>query len=234
MNNSRFASVKTFILFVGHARSGSTVMGEVISMHPNAVIANELNIFRSINHGLRSRTKLFRNLLKAGFHKDYTELKVIGDKKASASAGFLDRNPECLGELSRLVGTTVRVITPVRNPFDNIATMNQKSTIRKGLTLDESIEIYKRNLRGIEVVKESGLDQLFVRLEDLIASPDETLKILFGFSELDGQVIEQAKATLYTEANITRGQVDWSPSHIEEVNRLIKTHPHLEGYSYEL
>ena len=95
----------TFCCFVGHGRSGGTLVGALLNAHPNIVMSNELNALRRLATGL-SAQQLYRviYLVSArqvrrgsmggggysyavdsqwqGKHKDLT---VIGDRKAGAT-----------------------------------------------------------------------------------------------------------------------------------------------------
>lgn len=50
-------------------------------------------------------------------------IRVIGDKEAAMSAVRLSRDGSLISRLKEAVGVPVKVIHVVRNPFDNIATM---------------------------------------------------------------------------------------------------------------
>ncbi|XP_047140131.1 uncharacterized protein LOC100215248 isoform X2 [Hydra vulgaris] len=40
-----FSKLKTFLLFIGYPRSGSTLTGSLLDAHPSVIIANEYNLF---------------------------------------------------------------------------------------------------------------------------------------------------------------------------------------------
>ncbi|MGH3850086.1 MAG: sulfotransferase, partial [Pseudonocardiaceae bacterium] len=153
-----FADVAAYCLFIGHARSGSTLVGSLLSAHPEMVIAHELDTLRFVQWHY-TRDQLFHLVLRrdAEFDErgrrhganDYTyvvpdswqgrfeTLRVLGDKKAGASTRKLGDRPELLDRLRRTVGMPIRLIQITRNPFDNIS-----SIARQGKGLDEAANRY--------------------------------------------------------------------------------------------
>src|SRR5687768_14904123 len=101
-----FGELRTFCCFIGHGRSGGTLVGALLNAHPNVVMSNELNALRRLRLGM-SALDLFRLIYLVskrqaqrgsmggggysyevpnqwqGKHK---ELTVIGDRKAGATA----------------------------------------------------------------------------------------------------------------------------------------------------
>ena len=49
--------VKTFVFFVGHGRSGHSIVGSLMDSHPHMVISHELDLFRKLSYGLLAPTK---------------------------------------------------------------------------------------------------------------------------------------------------------------------------------
>src|SRR5688572_10750331 len=47
-NRGRFCDVRTFALFIGHARSGSSLVGSLLNAHRHALIAHELNVMHFV------------------------------------------------------------------------------------------------------------------------------------------------------------------------------------------
>ena len=63
-----YSEVKFFILFIGYARSGSTLMGSILDAHPNAIISNEYAIddkFNTFNGVQKSQQYIFDQLFKS-------------------------------------------------------------------------------------------------------------------------------------------------------------------------
>jgi len=114
--------VKTFVFFLGHARSGHSIVGSLMDSHPHMVISHEFDLFgslssrslapnkseifnalwgntkRAVNSGLRTETAnkkgytLFVDGLYQGRYVDHID--VIGDKKGGSTTGMLLKNPD--------------------------------------------------------------------------------------------------------------------------------------------
>lgn len=46
--SSTFANISTVLVFIGHARSGSTVVGSILDAHPNIIISNEVDLLSNL------------------------------------------------------------------------------------------------------------------------------------------------------------------------------------------
>eukprot|EP00112_Aurelia_sp_Birch-Aquarium-sp1_P013930 Seg298.36 transcript_id=Seg298.36/GoldUCD/mRNA.D3Y31 product="hypothetical protein" protein_id=Seg298.36/GoldUCD/D3Y31 len=65
--NRRYSQVKYFLLFIGYARSGSTLMGSLLDAHPNMIVANEYGLakkFATFNQSQKTRRYIFHQLFK--------------------------------------------------------------------------------------------------------------------------------------------------------------------------
>src|SRR4051794_1865800 len=131
------ASVKTFCLFIGHARSGHSVIGAALDAHRNIATTHEADALRWLRAGLKlpqiygllldherayndaGRPARYDYTVPGGWQGRFDELLVIGDKHGPAAARRLHERPYLLDRL-RSLGAHVRVIQVVRNPFDNI------------------------------------------------------------------------------------------------------------------
>ena len=144
--------VKTFVFFVGHARSGHSIVGSLMDGHPHMVISHEFDLFTRLSDGSLVPNKsaifngLWRNTRRAlsGFRakstdgKGYTlfvdglyqgryidHIDVIGDKKGGATTYLLLTKPNKWSNalnVLRSLNVTLKVIHVIRNPYDNIAT----------------------------------------------------------------------------------------------------------------
>ena len=144
--------VKTFVFFVGHARSGHSIVGSLMDGHPHMVISHEFDLFTKLSDGSLVPNKsaifngLWRNTRRAlsGFRakstdgKGYTlfvdglyqgryidHIDVIGDKKGDVTTYLLLTKPNKWSNalnVLRSLNVTLKVIHVIRNPYDNIAT----------------------------------------------------------------------------------------------------------------
>ena len=144
--------VKTFVFFVGHPRSGHSIVGSLMDGHPHVVISHEFDLFTRLSDGSLVPNKsaifngLWRNTRRAlsGFRakstdgKGYTlfvdglyqgryidHIDVIGDKKGGSTTYLLVTKPNKWSNalnVLRSLNVTLKVIHVIRNPYDNIAT----------------------------------------------------------------------------------------------------------------
>ena len=114
--------VKTFVFFIGHGRSGHSIVGSIMDSHPNMVIASEVDVFarlsdgslvptkaeifnalwvnskETIINGLRSKYAkgkgydLYVDGLYEGRYVDHID--VIGDKKGGITTQMLATEPD--------------------------------------------------------------------------------------------------------------------------------------------
>lgn len=253
-----FQDVQHYCLFVGHARSGGSLLGGLVDAHPNALIADEVDIFPYIEAGFE-REQIFHILLersqyqasqgrsKAGreaqhsffvpgqWQGRYQTLRVIGNRKAGISTQHLRQDPNSYNQLRRLLGEKInlKVIFSIRNPFDTVSTMN----IRSGRDLLNGIEAYFSNCETIEILRKRlpATDFLAVRHETLLASPASELQTICHFLGMSAlpDYIQACSSILYQAPSRSRNKVNWSPELIEAVESRIGQYEFLQGYSFE-
>jgi hypothetical protein len=157
-----FDDVEAYSMFVGYPRSGHTILGALLDAHPNAVVANGLDVVKYIHLGL-GRRQVFhllreraREVARDGCRSgDYTyavpgqwqgrhdRLLVIGDKKGMGTTMRIRKRPWLLDRLRKTVGVPVKAIHVIRNPYDDIATMLRRARqYRPGATLRENVDLY--------------------------------------------------------------------------------------------
>lgn len=249
----RYRAVRTFCLFVGYARSGSSLAGSLLDAHRHSLIAQELDALGFVGDGWE-RGELFALIeLNAerftregrewtGYSYDVPgqwqgrvrELRVIGDKKAGRSTRRLIERPELLPQLRERVQVPLRFVHVVRNPYDNIATRQRRGAQRR--TLRESIELYFRLARAVDVVRDriGAHAMLDVRHEDLVARPRAELARMCDFLGLDAPeaYLEDAAEVVHPSPNRTRARAGWTKPLIRDVRARCADHPALAGYSY--
>ena len=154
-----YADIRTFAMFVGQPRSGTSLLGSLLNAHRNTCIAQELNALKFLRRGytrdqiywlIQARDREFgrggRNwtgyqyVVPNQWQGRCENLTVIGDKKAGKSTEELARRPELSDQLRRSLGISVRVIQIVRNPFDVITTIHRKTRA----SLDDAVHAHFR------------------------------------------------------------------------------------------
>ena len=249
--------IRTYCLFIGHARSGHSIVGALLDAHPSAAVSDELDAVRYFERGF-SRDQLYRLSIdraarqarnerrKRGRHgKTYSyfvpgqwqgrhrTLEVVGDSTAGETVRALDANPRLLGDIrDRMRPAEVRVIHVVRNPFDNISTM----IIRGVRTFDVAIHRYFENCDMLErqrkAIGPAALATL--RHEDLVIDPQARLAELCRFLGLDPEpaYLDGCAAILFSAPSRTRSSIEWTPQRIAEVTERMTAYDFLEGYRY--
>jgi hypothetical protein len=255
---SALRDARTYCLFIGHGRSGHSIVGSLLDAHPEAIVSDELDALRYIELGFlrdqvlalsiaRSaawrrgeRRKLGRGgqtysyLVPGWWNGRFERLRVVGDTRAGGSVHRLAAQPALLEQVDqRMRGLSVRYVHVVRNPYDNISTM----TIRRGRTLDDAIAAYLADCQSLVTIRERiGSTRLHdLRHEDLIADPRARLAELCRFLDLsvpDGY-LDACAGILFASPSRSRDNVDWSADRIQRVREGIERFDFLAGYSYD-
>lgn len=247
-----FGDVSAYCMFIGLPRSGSTLVGALLTAHPEMAIAHELDALMYVQRGI-SRNQLYALLLKRdrqfvengskaqefNYHVPnqwqgrFQTLKVIGDKRAAASTERLQRSPDLLPRLRDLVQVPVRMVHMVRNPFDNISTMAR----RAGNSLEENIERYFRaSAVNARLIASGGNGEIItLRHEDLIARPRESLQRLVEFMGVraDDRYLADCGSILFRGPSQTRLKARWEKPLIDLVHSRAAEYPFLGGYTFD-
>lgn len=78
-----YNGVKTFVLFIGHARSGHSLIGAILDAHPEIIIPHEFKAINKWDHYKnKTKTRLFFDL-----HSLSRFQAMFGNRAASRSGG---------------------------------------------------------------------------------------------------------------------------------------------------
>ena len=253
-----FDKVQVYCAFVGHARSGGTIIAGLLDAHPNMIISDEQDVLQYLPVGF-SREQIFRIILdrseiqerrgrtkpgRAGktysyyvpdqWQGRYSELLGIGDAKAGFTTQRIARDPSLIDALQqKMAPIPVKFLHAVRNPYDTISTMN----IRSGRPLTNGIERYFVNCLTLDYMwRKLGDEGMFlVRNEKLVFDPQGMLRSLCDFLGLEApdSYIEDAASIIYNSPAHSRTKVDWPPELIDQVAGLIEKFDFLDGYSFD-
>lgn len=253
-----FVDVKSYVLFLGHARSGGTLAGALLDAHPNAIIADEVDIFpylyagfqreqlfhilleRSQRHARRGHIKAGREgkkysyLVPGAWQGAYDQLLVIGNRKAGISTQRLGSDSQAVHKLMELLGTIdLKMVVSIRNPYDTITTMS----IRSGRELESGIRQYFANCAAIGRLQGEFPPEkmLVIRHEDLLDTPVGCLQFLCAYLQIPAPLgyISACYSILNPTPAQSRHKVDWSLENIQSVKSQMQQYSFLEGYSYE-
>jgi hypothetical protein len=227
-----FSDVETYCIFVGHPRSGHSLVGALLDAHPNIAISNELFAQKLLLHGA-TRNELFSLILgRSSYfpHRDtpqyryklpsqhkgeYTTLRVIGDKSGGDTAKVLAENPALLDSLPSRVGAPVNLVHVTRHPLDNIASLCDFREVN----LDEAIEKYFDLCRKAQVVKEEGFESHTLRLEEFIQDTPGEFAALCEFFGVPAtqDYLKDCSSLVFDEPSRSRIRVDWTPQQVRDV-----------------
>jgi hypothetical protein len=249
-----FNDIETFCLFIGHARSGHSLVGSLLDAHPNAIIAHELGMLDFIQIGC-NKSQIYYLLLENS-HAFATEgrawtgysyqvpnqwqgrfkrLQIIGDKKGASTTKNLRDKPELLQLLRKRINTPIKFIHVIRNPYDNIATMTKRPGA--DFALDEKIQGYFSLCGTVANLKTQvpDADILDLRHEDFIADPKSCLSRLCHFLglEVSNDYLDDCASIIFKTPHQSRHKLQWSAAAIDLVKRKIDNFAFLEGYSFE-
>lgn len=257
INPNLFENVQTFCLFIGHTKSGNSMLGSFIDAHPNAILADESDILLYAQKGF-NRNQLFHLLVRSSrreakkgritarrmapyswqvnnqWQGRFTQLKLIGDSTSGTTTRRLAENSELYPHFLRLMDkTSIKFIHTIRNPFDPIFIM----MVRGKKTFDQAFFHYEQGCRRLEkLYQQVGAENIFsIRYEDFVTYPGKHLNLLAEFLGLSKEpgYIEACTRVLDRSPQKIRTGIDWQKEWINKVNQLIQQTPFLNGYSFE-
>lgn len=243
-----FDNVRYYVMFIGYAHSGHSLVGALLDAHPNMVVANELHalpLFKKYNY---DKYKIFKlvmdNSVKCAAMQDrtntgynyyipnlyqgkYERLEVVGDKKGGATAVYNLKYPEVMDNLIKLLGSSLKVIHVVRNPYDNISAYayRLKCEVNK-----ELIEEYFRHADSILSCKSKLPDDQFytVFYEELTHNKEAELTKLCNFlgQAASPEYLKQCSNAIYDSPHKRRHSIEWT----DENKALVRSYMHSDKY----
>jgi hypothetical protein len=194
-------AIRSVVVFVGHPRSGHSLVGALLDAHPDMVVAHEADVLKYVAAGF-GRDQLVallvrreRERVEAGHRSGsgygyavpdswqgrYRRLTVIGDKKGGRTTLRLADDPGLVDRLAAVTRVPVKLVQVIRNPWDNIATMHRRAP-RRGLPA--TIDLYFSLSATVDAVHSRTAPEAFHRLrhEDLVSDPAAELSGCAGSS----------------------------------------------------
>lgn len=253
-----FSQVDTYCLFLGHARSGHSILGALLDAHPDMVVSDELDAVRYVAAGYsrdqvlwlsvkvardqadRQRQKRGRAGKVYSYHVPgwwqgrSAQLRVIGDSNAGGTVRALSADTELLPRVrSLMTGINLRFIHVARNPYDNIGTM----MLRSGRSFESAFERYFENWELIERLREQiGPGALHtLRHEDLVTTPRESVAAACRFLGVEptAEYLDACAGILYGSPARSRQSLEWSSEQRRQIDARIGDFDGLSGYSFE-
>jgi hypothetical protein len=252
-----YAKVNTFCLFIGHTKSGGTLLASLLDAHPNMIFADEADALRYVAAGF-SQAQIYQILLRGSrreamkgrvtarrldpyslavpdqWQGRYSQLRVIGDSKAGISTRRLGENPKLLEQLGQVMeGVECKFIQVVRNPYDPIAIM----MVRGKRSFENAADYYFTDCDILQnLAKQIGPSRLqVVSYEAFVEQPKISLSEICHFLDVEAgeEYLEACASIIYESPEQSRHLVDWDPSWIELVQHKIHRYDFLQGYMFE-
>lgn len=249
--------IRYFVLFVGSARSGSTLVRSLLDAHPNAIIGNELNV---IGHMLRGSSweealsailENSESFSKSPIHTDYNyrvplendqsgKIRVIGDKKAGRTTIYFLDDPDLLEQFLNWAEAPVRFIHCLRHPLDVIATKWRRSQGERGGSGKPSAALtrmidqhFLRDGKAARIVGAVGAKHSCkVYHEQLIENPREVLTGLCRVLELtpSPEYLAACETVINDRPHLSRNKITWPAGAIDSIERAMEGRPDLGWY----
>ena len=164
-------TIDRFVFFIGHQRSGTSLVGSLIDAHPQAMIAHEEDAIR-FHQALLTRRQLFYVLIRnskwkaatgrseVGIHGGHTYaidtkyqgsfdlLKVLGDKYAPSTARLF-MNENLLESFCKKIVVPITVFHVIRNPLDTIGS-NYRHGLKGRYRHRQSADVFDQVLQGYD------------------------------------------------------------------------------------
>lgn len=249
-----FRDVEAFCFFIGHARSGHSLVAALLNAHPNVVISNQAGAIRMIDFGL-PRGLLYASILRKDrrfsihwrsttaegyeyrvpnqWQGRFERIVVIGDKRAARSASWLARDPRLLDKVRKTVRVPIRAIHVTRNPFDTISTMST----RNGEGLEQSADrffVSEKHIQQARGILAPG-ELWTIRHEDFIAGAQRSLRDIWEWLGVTAspECARDAASIVYANPHRARQDVSWTKEERTGVEERARGIGYLAGYSFE-
>jgi hypothetical protein len=256
-DRDRFSDVETLVVFIGHVKSGGSLIGAMIDAHPDALVSDEVDLLRYLQAGFR-REQLFQlvargsrreamkgrvtarrldpySLAVAGASQGLaTRPRVLGDVRSGPTTRRLGERLEMLAELDEVMAPTeTRYLHVVRNPFDPISAMVRRGQRTFANAIQDYTDQCERLVRIRGVLPPERL--LTVRYESFTHDPVAQLAAVCAFLDLTAttELLASCAEVIQPDRPGERTSLDWSPESISSVQHVIDSVPFLDGYTWE-
>jgi hypothetical protein len=252
-----FRELRALALFIGHNKSGTSLVGALLDAHPDAVVADDMDALRFVSAGF-SRAQLC-HLLAAGARRDlekgrvtarrveaysylvpggwqgrYRRGLVLGDATSGSTTRRLGEDPALLDRLRALAGgAAVRFVFVIRNPFDPISYI----MVRGNRSFENAIDHYFTNCATVQALRRRlpPEDVLAVHYEPFVTQFDAQLRRVCAFMGLepDPDYLAACAAIVRPAPQRDRDRVVWDAAHRLQVVSRMADFDFLDGYTFE-
>jgi hypothetical protein len=252
-----FSGVSTFCLFVGHTKSGGTMIGSLLDAHRNVILADEIDVLGLIAEGY-SKEQIYYLLVRGSrreaikgrvtarrlqpysfmvpgqWQGRYKRLQLIGVSSAGPTTRRYGSEPKLLGRMCQVMnGVEVKLVQVIRNPFDPISV----TIVRGSRTFENAVEHYFDFCDTLVAMRErhDNLALMPVRYESFVRSPESMLSQICRFLDIEAgaEYMSTATAIVHDAPDRSRQMVDWEPNWIRVVEERLARYDFLKGYSFD-
>jgi hypothetical protein len=252
-----FDKVSAFCMFVGHSRSGHSLLASLLDAHRNIVLADEIHSLKYVAAGFSPMAiykLILRNSLdisakgreRAGYQFSIPDqwqgrhetIRVIGEKDGSWTATLALRNFHVIETLFARIPLDIRIIHLYRNPYDVISTIYRRyRAAGKEWPLQHAIDFYFRRAEGIEIVRRYGGRSRVLDMshESLIADTQARVALACGFLSVDtpDDYLRACAQVTFPSPRKSRQEAVWTMSEVDQVRERKAGYSYLADYSFE-
>lgn len=235
--------MKKFVLVIGCARSGTSMVGAIVDSHPNMLRAHESSASRALWQG-RSRNDILDEIRANSASYGASNRPSEGYEYAIESEPkqeihvFADKvwNPALLNlsatikQIAEIMEAPVALVHCTRNPFDVIATMHRRS----GAPLRDRARFYFMHCDAAQMLYDRGHTPVEIANHELIADPSTVSARLFDGLEFPASAshLDRIAARVSKKLSRTREQVEWPSGLVTEISERAAQYAFLRGHSF--
>jgi hypothetical protein len=242
-------NLNKFLLVVGNARSGTTLLGALLDGLSSVIMANETSasatlwkdysgeeiikqiFFKAENDYKNNRPSEGYEFAMGTSPLNKKDVRVIGDKIFNPALIFLLGDHKLIPSLEERLKLPLFFINSNRNPFDVIATMH----LRSGAPISNRIRWYFMHCEAIEGIHERVTSSRFLHSyhEGLLLDTENTMNKIYQFLDLPvmSDYLQCFKDYLFKEPKSTRNSVSWTKENIDAVYEGINRFSYLSRYT---
>ena len=243
---TRKSSGEKWITFVGHGRSGHTIISAILDSHPNVRVAEEQKYIAKWSQQGWTRDKIVPHLLSSGQGKERKfkalpgsgawtgehKRLAVGDKWGYDAVGLVRTgraSVEVLKEFTDHMGMDLKVIHTIRDPYDNICAWLDSPKYKRMYGTGNSL--YMKSIRQYTRFYEYA-DRLLKRYDhfdlhnaEICADPRRVITEMAEYLELP--VVEpwltNAANSLFKRPNKRADRHDWPDKWVRNIDERVIT-----------
>lgn len=236
--------MERFVLVVGNARSGTTIVGAILDSHPNVLCANESALSANFWRGA-TRDDIIGDITRNSARNSQNgrpssgysysidappkgDIRIYADKTWNPALLLLAGNHGLLPQLSKTLAAPVSLIHCIRNPFDAIATMHQRS----GASLSNRARWFFMHCEAVMMLLERGESLLEIEHETLTVDAEgQSLRIFnsLGLETSPGH-LAAIRSRVNPNARRSRDSVEWTADLERQIRADCARYPFLQRY----